>query len=896
MGGLRAVRLADYRPPAFLVDGVQLFFDLHRQRTLVTAELRLRRNPAADPAAPCVLNGRDLHLVALLLDHRPLAMDRFRIENGDLVLDEVPDRFLLSVTTELDPENNTALEGLYRSGDLYCTQCEAEGFRRITFYPDRPDVLAVFTTVITADRERFPVLLANGNRIGGGECQDGCHYVVWHDPFPKPSYLFALVAGDLGVIEEVHRTPSGRTVRLQLYAHPRHLGRCGHALASLQRAMEWDERVYGLECDLDQYMIVAVDDFNMGAMENKGLNLFNARYLLCAPETATDDDYEAVEAVVAHEYFHNWTGNRVTCRDWFQLSLKEGLTVFRDQEFTADRTSRPTKRIRDVEFLRSHQFREDASPLAHPVRPRSYVEINNFYTVTVYEKGAEIVRMLHTLLGPERFREGVRLYLDRHDGRAATIEDFVDALASASGRNLDAFLAWYDQAGTPCLRVRARYEEAAGRLVCRFEQRLPPTPGQPDKRPVPIPVAIGLLAPDGRELPVRIEGEPEEEGEAPRTRVVEVDGAWREVVFTGLAERPVLSLLRGFSAPVILDYARPAEEYAFLFQHDPDPFCRWEAGQQLATEVICGLVAEEEKGRESGGRDGEAAAVPGWSAFVAAWGAVLADTSLEDGTFHALLLALPSEEYVGERFAVIPVQGIHRARRRLERALGQRFRERLAERYQALAAAGGEAYRYHPRDAGRRRLKNRCLGMLVAAGGEEGMELALTQHLRAGNMTDSLAALRCLAHTDNPWRLEVLEEFGRRWQDEPLVLDKWFAIQATAPLADTLDRVGRLMAHPAFSLRNPNRVRALIGSLAHANPVVFHAPDGSGYRFVADRVVELDRINPQTAARLATAFSRFSRYGGERRAQMRAELERIASVAGLSRDVAEVVSRSLGQR
>ena len=888
----RPVLLADYRPPAFFVDEIQLFFELHHHRTLVTAEMRLRRNPAADPAAPCVLHGRDLHLVALLLDHRPLAMDRFRIEGGDLVLDEPPDRFLLSVTTELEPENNTALEGLYRSADLYCTQCEAEGFRRITFYPDRPDVLAVFTTVITADRKRFPVLLANGNRIGGGDCLDGCHYAVWHDPFPKPSYLFALVAGDLGMIEEEHRTPSGRTVRLQLYSHYRHLSQCGHALVSLKRAMEWDEKVYGLECDLDQYMIVAVDDFNMGAMENKGLNVFNAKYVLCAPETATDDDYEAVEAVVAHEYFHNWTGNRVTCRDWFQLSLKEGLTVFRDQEFTADRTSRPTKRIRDVELLRRHQFREDASPLAHPVRPQSYIEINNFYTVTVYEKGAEIIRMLHTLLGPERFRAGVRLYLHRHDGQAATIEDFLAALAEAGGRRLDAFLAWYDQAGTPRLRVSARYDEAAGRLVCRFEQRIPPTPGQPDKRPVPIPVAVGLLAPDGHELPVRIVGEPEE-GEARRTRIVEVNDRRQEVVFCGLAERPVLSLLRGFSAPVILEYPRPVEEQAFLFQYDPDPFCRWEAGQQLAADVICGLVAAEEKGSLCAGA-GEEAAVPGWAEFVAAWGAVLADASLEDGTFHALLLDLPSEEYVAERFAVIPVEGIHRARQGLERALGQRYRPQLMDRYQELAAGNGP-YCYHPQAAGRRRLKNRCLALLTAGADKEGLELALTQHLRADNMTDSLAALRCLAHTDNPWRLEVLAEFGRRWRDEPLVLDKWFAIQATAPLPDALERVVHLMEHPAFSLRNPNRVRSLIGAFAHANPLGFHAVDGGGYRFVADRILELDSVNPQIAARLATAFSRFARYDRERRTRMRAELERIAAASSLSRDVAEVVSRSLAQ-
>ncbi len=874
------ILLADYRPPAFLVDAVQIFFDLHESRTLVTAELRMRRNPAVGGNGPCILYGRDLHLVALLLDNDPLAMDRFRVDGETLVIEDVPDRFLLSVTTELDPDSNTSLEGLYRSGNIYCTQCEAEGFRKITFYPDRPDVLAVFTTVITADKKRFPVLLAGGNRIGGEECADGRHYVVWHDPFPKPSYLFAMVAGDLGLLEDTHTTPSGRTVRLQLYTHHHHLDKCHHAMASLKRAMAWDEAVYGLECDLDQYMIVAVDDFNMGAMENKGLNIFNTKCVLCRPDTATDDDYEAIEAVIAHEYFHNWTGNRVTCRDWFQLSLKEGLTVFRDQEFTADRTSRPTKRIKDVEFLRRLQFREDASPLAHPVRPQSYVEINNFYTVTVYEKGAEIIRMLHTVLGADRFRAGVRLYLQRHDGRAATIEDFLAALSEAGGRDLSSFLRWYDQAGTPRLRVSTEFDPAGGRLHCTFEQQIPPTPGQPDKQPVPIPVAVGLLADDGSELPVWLDGEPA--SAARTTRVLEVDGARQTFTFTGLDRQPVLSLLRDFSAPVILEYPRPAEEYAFLFSHDPDPFNRWEAGQQLATDVICRLV---EEGRKTD--------IAGLEDFLGAWGRVLGDSRIDDGTYHALLLDLPSEEYIAERFAVIPVEEIHWARQWLAGELGRRYRRQLEELYQALCDAA--PYRYDPVAAGRRRLKNRCLAVLAATEEEACLAFCHRQYREVDNMTDTLAALRQLCHTKNPWRQEVLADFARRWHDDPLVLDKWFALQASAPLPDTLATVQDLMNHPAFSLRNPNRVRALIGTFAHNNPVCFHAADGSGYRFVADQVLALDPLNPQTAARLATCFSRFQRYGENRAQLMRDELERIAGTAGLSRDVAEVVGRSLGR-
>ena len=876
----RSVHLHDYTPPAWRIETVELAFQLHEGHTEVTSTLRLARNPDHHPpVADLRLDGEGLELLSLALDGEPLPPDRFRQDETGLTVLDFPDRGELRSVVRIHPEDNTALEGLYRSGGNYCTQCEAEGFRRITFYLDRPDVMAVFTTTIEADRARYPVLLSNGNPVARGEAGGGRHWVRWHDPFPKPSYLFALVAGDLAVREDRYTTASGREVALRIYTEPHNIDRTGHAMRSLKRAMRWDEQRYGLEYDLDIYMIVAVDDFNMGAMENKGLNIFNSKLLLARPETATDTDYVNIEAVVAHEYFHNWTGNRVTCRDWFQLSLKEGLTVFRDQSFTADMTSAAVKRIDDVRALRTWQFAEDASPMAHPVRPQSYIEINNFYTVTVYEKGAEVVRLYETLLGRNGFRRGMDLYFQRHDGQAVTVEDFRDAMADANGRDLSQMQRWYDQAGTPRLIVRDEWDAAAGRYTLHLRQECPPTPGQPEKLPFLIPVRLGLLDGQGRPLPLQLEGE---DAPAGTERVLELTGAARSFTFVGLPERPLPSLLRGFSAPVIVSYDYSDAQLAFLMAHDQDDFNRWDAGQQLAERLLLGRVAAAR------GQGGAPAADP----LREAWARLL-DDEAADPALVAEALTLPGEGYLAERVQPVDPAAIHSAREGLRRELADALHGRWRAAWTRHRTQG--PYRLEAADMGRRRLANLALAYLLHGSDESAHALAWRQFREAGNMTDTLGALQPLVHTASPYRAEALAAFHDRWQDDPLVLDKWFSVQATAPLPDTLDTVRRLMDHPRFSLKNPNRVRALIGAFAQGNPSRFHAPDGSGYRFVADRILDLDPINPQVAARLAKVFARWRQYEPGRAALMRAELERIAGRAGLSRDVYEIVSRSLAE-
>ncbi|MFP4080373.1 MAG: aminopeptidase N [Ectothiorhodospira sp.] len=871
----RAIRLEDYAPPQWRVDAVYLDFALDPEQTRVRSRLELTR--LVDGPAPLVLNGQDLGLEGLRVDGRDWPEDRRTLEAERLLLHDLPATCVVELETVLEPRANTALEGLYVSGGNFCTQCEAEGFRRITWFPDRPDVLTVYTVRLEADRATCPVLLSNGNPVESGDLPGGRHYAIWHDPFPKPSYLFALVAGDLVCQEDRFTTRSGREVDLRIYVQRHNLDQCDHAMASLKKAMRWDEETFGREYDLDIYMIVAVDDFNMGAMENKGLNVFNSKYVLARPETATDDDFVAIEGVIAHEYFHNWSGNRVTCRDWFQLSLKEGLTVFRDQEFTADQSLRAVKRIHDVQRLRSLQFPEDAGPMAHPVRPHSYIEINNFYTMTVYEKGAEVVRMIQTLVGREGFRRGLDLYFQRHDGQAVTTEDFVRAMEDATGRDLGRFRLWYEQAGTPRLEVDGHHDAAHATYRLTVRQSCPPTPDQPEKRPMHIPLRMALLDPRGRPLPLQLSDDTD--GEAPpRERVLDVTEAEQTFVFQGVEAPPVPSLLRGFSAPVKLHFPYTHEELAFLMAHDGDDFNRWEAGQQLALKVLLAQIRALQAGEEP-------TLDP---ALEAAFARVLEDETL-DSALVAEALTLPGEGYLADQMEEVDVDAIHRARRFTRQALGRALAEHWRARHDALVdSRGGDAAAM-----GRRRLRDLCLAYWCAPGEQEALALARSRYEQARDMTGTMGALRALMDHPGPERDEAMADFEARWRQDPLVLDKWFALQAASGAPGTRARVEALMAHPGFSLRNPNRVRALLGTFAMANPVHFHAADGEGYRLVTGAILELDALNPQVAARLTTSLVRWRRFDAPRRERMRAALERIVARPGVSPDVYEVASRAL---
>ncbi|HEY5513816.1 MAG TPA: aminopeptidase N [Geomonas sp.] len=868
----------DYIPPDYLIESVELSFDLKPELTRVGSRLSVRANhDRSQGARPLVLDGEDLTLISIKLDGEELPSERYRVSGTQLAISEPPEAFTLEVTTEISPQENTALSGLYASGPMLCTQCEAEGFRRITYFLDRPDVMAVYTVTLRADRSSCPVLLANGNRVAQGELPGDRHFATWHDPFKKPSYLFALVAGDLVHSADRFTTCSGRQVNLEIYVEEKNRSKCGHALKSLARAMRWDEEQFGREYDLDTYMIVAVDDFNMGAMENKGLNIFNSRYVLASPESATDDDYQAIEEVIGHEYFHNWTGNRITCRDWFQLSLKEGLTIFRDQEFSADMQSRPVKRIADVKSLRSAQFAEDASPLAHPVRPESYLEINNFYSMTVYHKGGEVIRMLHTLLGPDGFRAGMDLYFERHDGQAVRVDEFVQAMADAGKRDLSQFMRWYDQAGTPVLTVTDAYDEAAGAYTLTVTQSCPATPGQPVKEPFHLPLAMGLLDRDGRELPLRLAGEAEASG---TTRVLELRQATESFTFVGIASRPVPSLLRNFSAPVKLGYAYSDEDLIFLMAHDSDPFQRWEAGQIQAVKHILGLVADYQAGRP----------LKISESFMAAFGMLLADAE-QDRAFLAEALALPGESYLAEQMATIDPEAIHEAREFVRATLGERLRAGFLAAREACAPLAP----YRPDDglAGCRKLRNLCLSYLMATGSREAIGLSMTQFQNADNMTDSLAALNSLAGCDCPERHEALAAFYARWRDDRGVIDKWFTLQATSRLPGTLSEVVALFDHPDFDIRNPNRVRSLVGAFSQVNQVRFHDASGAGYQFLTEQILRLNTINPQIAARMLTPFSRWRRYDPARQELMKKALTRILAEPGLARDVYELAAKSI---
>ncbi len=878
------IHRADYRAPDHRIERVELEFDLEPEATLVSSRLLVQRSPQAK-GDELVLDGEDLELVSLALNGKPITAGRYAQRDGKLIINGLPERFELHVVNRIHPAANTQLSGLYVSNGNFFTQCEAEGFRRITFFPDRPDVMARFTVTLRADRSRFPVLLANGNLIAEGGLADGRHYARWDDPFPKPSYLFALVAGRFAVNEERITRASGREALLQVWVEPGNEDKTQHAMDSLKKAIRWDELRYGLELDLDRFMIVASNDFNMGAMENKGLNIFNAKYVLANPAVATDIDYANIESIVGHEYFHNWTGNRVTCRDWFQLSLKEGLTVFRDQEFSADlmgdESGRAVKRIEDVRALRAVQFPEDAGPMAHPIRPDSYQEINNFYTPTVYEKGAEVVRMYQTLLGREGFRRGMDLYFQRHDGQAVTCDDFLAAMADANQRDLSQFARWYSQSGTPRVVVHGRWDEANRTYELTTAQTTPATPGQPSKLPFLIPLAIGLVGPDGADLPLKLAGETDA---VASTRVLELTQAQQRFVFTDLAAAPVPSIGRGFSAPVIIDYRYSDAELSFLAAHDSDPFNRWEASQRLALAQLQRLADLVETSRPLAVDE----------AFFAAFAKTLADTELSPA-FRELALTLPSESFVAENRAMVDPQAIRRARNFLLGEIGRRLAPELRAAYEAHATPGD--YSPDPAAAGRRALKNLALSILAAAGDSSDLELAREQFDSANNMSDRLAALTAIVNSAAPFKAELLVRTAREWQGDPLLMNKWFQVQATAHAlpgeASVVERVRLLMRHRSFSIANPNNVYALVLAFCRSNEAEFHRADGSGYAFWVEQVLALDGLNPQVAARVARALDRWRKFTPDRARLMRAALAEVAGRDKLSGDVREIVSKAL---
>lgn len=872
----QTIYLSDYTVPAYLVDHVDLRFELFEDGARVHSTLSIRRNPESGRSdAALALDGDSLSLQAVSLEGRELQESEYELSDEQLVIAGVPDAFKLDVVTWIEPQNNTRLEGLYKSSGMFCTQCEAEGFRCITFFPDRPDVMSRFRTRIEADRSAYPVLLSNGNDVDRGDLEGDRHFVTWEDPFPKPCYLFALVAGDLVEKRDTFRTCSGRDIDLRMYVEPRNAEKCEHAMDSLKRSMRWDEEVYGREYDLDIFMIVAVDDFNMGAMENKGLNIFNSSCVLASQETATDAAFQRIEAIVAHEYFHNWSGNRVTCRDWFQLSLKEGFTVFRDSQFSADMGSPTVKRIEDATLLRTAQFAEDAGPMAHPVRPASYMEISNFYTLTIYEKGAEVVRMIHNLLGSEMFRKGSDLYFERHDGQAVTTDDFVRAMEDASGRDLGQFRLWYEQAGTPVLSVSDEFDEEAGIYRLTIRQDIPDTPGQTDKKPQHIPFALGLLGSHGESLPLRLAPD---ERDAPDERVLELTDSEHTFEFHGVDERPVPSLLRHFSAPVRVQYPWTREQLLFLMSHDPDGFNRWDAGQRLTVDVIQSLVGKPKD-------------TPVEPRLVTAYRHLISDSEL-DQALVAKMLQLPSEAYLIELSESADVPAIHEARERVLKHLAIALRDELVACYRRNGDS--DAYEVTPEAVARRSLRNTALAWLLAINDEEARELAVRQFRNADNMTDRMGALRALVNSDyEDDRTEALETFYEQFQDDPQVVELWFSVQASSDRAGQLPHIRRLMAHPAFDWKNPNKVRSVVGAFAGQNLAAFHHSDGSGYEFLAEQVCRLDDSNPQIAARLVTPLTRWRKFAPAYSASMRAALERIRDKEGLSRDVYEVVHKSL---
>ncbi len=892
-------RLADWTPPAWIARAVSLRVDLQSDHALVTSTVTYELAPqhaATDRLPELRLDGHDLQLVACRLDGADIPTEDRDLDPRQLVLRPRTAAFELTITTRLRPQDNRSMEGLYRSGTIWCTQMEAQGFRHMTYFQDRPDVLSVYTTTIEADHTLAPVLLGNGNLVDQGDLGDDRHFATFHDPWPKPCYLFALVAGPLGCVQDAFTTQSGRDVPLKIWCDPGNEARCHHAMASLKLAMAWDERVYGREYDLDVFHVVAVRDFNMGAMENKGLNIFNASRVLADARTATDEDFQRIEGVVAHEYFHNWSGNRVTCRDWFQLSLKEGFTVFRDQEFSADTNSRAVQRILDVRRLREMQFPEDAGPLAHPVRPSEYIKIDNFYTMTIYEKGAEIVRMLHTLLGPEDFRRGTDLYFERHDGQAVTTEEFVAAMEDSSGLDLQQFRRWYDQAGTPEVTVSGRWEagpgDEGGTLVLDVDQAQSPTPGQPDKLPLHIPLELGLVGPDGVDLPLRLEGESAEDaaaaearaastGHGVRSRVLSITAPTESFRFPNLPACPVPSLNRRFAAPVILESDLVDEDLAFLVQHDGELFQRWESGQVLARRVLLSLVAERAE------NDGLLYDVLPPALITAFTGLLEGDA---DPALRAEALRLPTEIELAQAMDVIDVEGIHAVRENTTRLLAESCESRLSQLRESLGEPGAGV---DAATIGRRSLRNTCLAYLSAIDRHRYTQLAHEQFLHASTMTDQLAALQILADVGGAEREQALDRFHHQWRDDPLVLDKWFEVQAASSHPDTLETIEKLCRVPDFDATNPNRVRALFATLSR-NPAQFHRIDGKGYELMVGIILDVDRRNPILSGRLAGAFHAWARHDDRRRRLIEERLHHILDTAGLSDNVYEIVSKALG--
>ncbi|WP_313486613.1 aminopeptidase N [Pseudescherichia sp.] len=858
----------DYRAPDYLISDIDLTFDLDAVKTVVTAESNISRQGAA--AEPLRLNGEDLTLVSLQVDGQ--AWSDYQIAENTLVINNLPDRFTLRIVNEISPAANTALEGLYQSGEALCTQCEAEGFRHITWYLDRPDVLARFTTKIIADKSKYPFLLSNGNRVGEGELDNGRHWVQWQDPFPKPCYLFALVAGDFDVLRDTYTTRSGREVALELFVDRGNLDRAPWAMTSLQNSMKWDEDRFGLEYDLDIYMIVAVDFFNMGAMENKGLNVFNSKYVLARTDTATDKDYLDIERVIGHEYFHNWTGNRVTCRDWFQLSLKEGLTVFRDQEFSSDLGSRAVNRISNVRTMRGLQFAEDASPMAHPIRPDKVIEMNNFYTLTVYEKGSEVIRMLHTLLGEENFQRGMQLYFERHDGSAATCDDFVQAMEDASNVDLSHFRRWYSQSGTPIVSVRDDYNPETEQYTLTISQRTPPTPDQEEKLPLHIPFDIELYDNEGQVIPLQKEGHPVH-------NVLNVTQEEQTFVFDKVYFQPVPSLLREFSAPVKLEYKWSDQQLTFLMRHARNDFSRWDAAQSLLTTYIKLNVARHQQGQPL--------SLPLHVAD--AFRAILLDADI-DPALAAEILTLPSAGEMAELFDIIDPVAIVAVREALTRTLATELSDEFLAVYNAHKL---DAYRVEHVDIGKRSLRNTCLRYLAFGDVKLGDALVTQQYHTADNMTDALAALSAAVAAQLPCRDALMQEYDDKWHQDGLVMDKWFILQATSPASNVLETVRGLLNHRSFTLSNPNRVRSLIGAFAGSNPAAFHAEDGSGYRFMVEMLTELNSRNPQVASRLIEPLIRLKRYDEGRQTQMRAALEQLKGLANLSGDLYEKIAKAL---
>ncbi|MEM7359940.1 MAG: aminopeptidase N [Pseudomonadota bacterium] len=858
----QTVYLKDYIAPDYAIDKVVLDFQLGLDSTIVTADLTLRKTADHDKAL--ILDGENLKLLDLKLDGSALESDRYAVDSQSLTMDDLPKQFTLQITTELQPHLNTQLSGLYQSSGNYCTQCEAEGFRRITYFLDRPDVLSEYEVSITADKARYPVLLSNGNPVACGDNSDGTHWHRWHDPHPKPSYLFALVAGDLEKISDEFVTSSGRQVALNIYTQAHNIDKCQHAMQSLQASMTWDEQVYGREYDLDVYNVVAVDDFNMGAMENKGLNIFNSKYVLANQQTATDTDYQGIESVIGHEYFHNWSGNRVTCRDWFQLSLKEGFTVFRDQEFSADMGSRAVKRIRDVQALRNYQFKEDAGPMAHPVRPESYQEINNFYTVTIYEKGAEVIRMMHAMLGDEGFRKGTDLYFDRFDGQAVTTEDFVQSMEKANDVDLTQFRLWYSQSGTPEITVEQEFDAGRGLLTLKIQQACPPTPGQPTKQPFQIPINVALFNQQGAKLV---------------SRTLLLTEASQQFDFGDLVSRPVVSLLRDFSAPVKVKFAQSDDDLAHLIKHDDNGFSRWEAMQQLSLNLMLPTIKAQSTDLDE----------VAYQRLLQAIEALL-DQPPADKAILAEMLSLPASSYIAEQVSPIEPQRVADVREAVLRKLAADLELRLI----AVYASNGNRKEFSlgSEAMAERALRNTVLRLLVTTEKDSHYQLATKQYYEAANMTDRLAAFGALLHSGYADKQEIIADFYGQWQQDTLVLDKWFAMQATIPEIAVLASVHKLMDHAAFSINNPNKVRSLIGAFT-SNTRAFHRSDGAGYELLADIIIKLNTINPQIGARLCGVFNNWRAYAEPYSANMKAQLERISQQAELSKDISEIVSKAL---